>query len=247
MCSAWAPSRELFRRIYEDRPDPFKGLLRRDRDTWPLGACAHCGTTFRRSQESHRYCRASCRSAASEARHRRPPVVVNCAHCGAPFEKRHSLYRYCSRRCRVRARGRAARREDPERERERWRAWYGKNKERFKAYVRDWKRANPDREALYERRRRTARYGRPGRHSMDDLLLLFEAYDWRCAYCGTDGELTIDHRVPLSRGGTDAIENLIPACLACNSSKHDRMELDFRAERALTDFITGRRSRPVGQ
>jgi len=43
-----------------------------------------------------------------------------------------------------------------------------------------------------------------------------------CLYCGdhfTRGELTRDHVVPLSRGGTDAWENVVTACLACNVRK----------------------------
>jgi 5-methylcytosine-specific restriction endonuclease McrA len=43
-----------------------------------------------------------------------------------------------------------------------------------------------------------------------------------CMYCGdhfTRGELTRDHVVPLSKGGHDAWENVVTACLACNVSK----------------------------
>jgi 5-methylcytosine-specific restriction endonuclease McrA len=72
------------------------------------------------------------------------------------------------------------------------------------------------------------------------VLALFEAYDWRCAYCGAQVDLTVDHRVPLSRGGDDSMENLIPACLSCNSSKHDRTELEFQAWQALLEFAKGR-------
>lgn len=45
-----------------------------------------------------------------------------------------------------------------------------------------------------------------------------------CQYCGKpapDGH--IDHVTPLSRGGTDSIDNLKWACAACNMSKGDRM------------------------
>lgn len=51
-----------------------------------------------------------------------------------------------------------------------------------------------------------------------------------CAYCGLDIQRkprgkeihwlwTWDHIVPLSRGGRDVWENLVPACRSCNSSK----------------------------
>jgi 5-methylcytosine-specific restriction endonuclease McrA len=40
-----------------------------------------------------------------------------------------------------------------------------------------------------------------------------------CAYCGSPGKLTVDHLVALKSGGSNSIENLVPACKSCNSSK----------------------------
>lgn len=42
-----------------------------------------------------------------------------------------------------------------------------------------------------------------------------------CAYCGAPAD-TVDHIVPLSRGGTDDPSNLRSACRACNTRKRDR-------------------------
>jgi len=62
-----------------------------------------------------------------------------------------------------------------------------------------------------------------------------------CAYCGEHGRLTLDHVVPLARGGAHRIENLVAACKPCNSRKGARNELEFRALLALEAFIDGRR------
>lgn len=43
--------------------------------------------------------------------------------------------------------------------------------------------------------------------------------DASCVFCGASENLTIDHIVPVSRGGTDDIDNLQAACRRCNSSK----------------------------
>ena len=40
-----------------------------------------------------------------------------------------------------------------------------------------------------------------------------------CAYCGGNKRMTIDHVVPLSRGGEHDITNIVPACQSCNSAK----------------------------
>lgn len=42
----------------------------------------------------------------------------------------------------------------------------------------------------------------------------------QCQYCGkSKSELTIDHILPRSRGGKDTWENLVTACMPCNSKK----------------------------
>jgi len=43
-----------------------------------------------------------------------------------------------------------------------------------------------------------------------------------CHYCGekfSPGQLTMDHRIPLARGGTSTQGNLVPCCKACNNQK----------------------------
>ncbi|OGU14457.1 MAG: HNH endonuclease [Ignavibacteria bacterium GWB2_35_12] len=46
---------------------------------------------------------------------------------------------------------------------------------------------------------------------------------FRCQYCGTKShELTIDHIIPKSRGGSDSWDNLVSACKSCNNKKADR-------------------------
>lgn len=43
-----------------------------------------------------------------------------------------------------------------------------------------------------------------------------------CQYCGHKSDLTLDHVLPRSRGGTDSWENLVTACNKCNVQKGDR-------------------------
>ncbi|WP_373649455.1 HNH endonuclease [Schlesneria sp. DSM 10557] len=48
---------------------------------------------------------------------------------------------------------------------------------------------------------------------------------YTCQYCGVkpgSEELTLDHVLPRSRGGTSSWENCVLACLACNNRKADR-------------------------
>ena len=47
----------------------------------------------------------------------------------------------------------------------------------------------------------------------------------RCQYCGhkfSSSELSLDHVIPLSRGGRSNWENVVCACLSCNVKKGNR-------------------------
>lgn len=55
----------------------------------------------------------------------------------------------------------------------------------------------------------------------ENYRILLEAFGTWCPYCETDGhKLTTDHITPISKGGDNSIENLLPCCLSCNISKN---------------------------
>ena len=50
--------------------------------------------------------------------------------------------------------------------------------------------------------------------------------EWHCQYCGVKehtSELTFDHVIPRSRGGTTSWTNIVTACRPCNTRKGDKM------------------------
>lgn len=52
-----------------------------------------------------------------------------------------------------------------------------------------------------------------------------------CYYCGnifSPAELTLDHVVPLSRGGRSSRGNCVPACKECNSRKQSLLPLEWQ-------------------
>lgn len=51
---------------------------------------------------------------------------------------------------------------------------------------------------------------------------LFARDVYHCKYCGETGNLTRDHVIPISRGGTDTWDNVVTACTHCNNKKGDR-------------------------
>lgn len=52
--------------------------------------------------------------------------------------------------------------------------------------------------------------------------MVYKRDDHMCQYCGSIKNLTIDHVIPRSRGGQDTWENLVTACMPCNTHKGDK-------------------------
>ena len=90
---------------------------------------------------------------------------------------------------------------------------HGKTKDKaYKSWVKN----------LWHRRKREA----DGTHSFEDWENLKAQYNWTCPSCKKQEpeiKLTEDHIIPLSRGGSDNIENIQPLCLICNIKKHTKI------------------------
>ena len=54
--------------------------------------------------------------------------------------------------------------------------------------------------------------------------------NYRCVYCGSDENLTIDHVRPKCMGGVDNADNCVTACRSCNQAKGSMHVLSFIKE-----------------
>lgn len=95
-----------------------------------------------------------------------------------------------------------------------YRDWYRKHAEYYIEKGKRWQ-SDPRRKFAY-------------RHNQNARDLGIEGViDWRlltignCTYCGTPCE-SWDHVIPLSQGGLNTNENLVPCCMPCNNSKRMR-------------------------
>jgi 5-methylcytosine-specific restriction endonuclease McrA len=102
-----------------------------------------------------------------------------------------------------------------------------RNKERARASVRRWDCENREQRALIRHNYRIRRCGAPGSHTAKEWDALCAKYDYRCLRCGERVPLTADHIKPLSKGGSDSIDNLQPLCRVCNSWKGIKI-IDYR-------------------
>lgn len=58
-------------------------------------------------------------------------------------------------------------------------------------------------------------------YTPEQLADKFRYWGNKCWMCGSEYE-SIDHVIPLSKGGYDCLANLRPACRSCNSRKHNK-------------------------
>ena len=67
-----------------------------------------------------------------------------------------------------------------------------------------------------------------GSYTQDEWNELLDKYGHICLSCRrNDVTLTQDHVIPLSKGGSNTIDNIQPLCGPCNSSKHTKTT-DYR-------------------
>jgi 5-methylcytosine-specific restriction endonuclease McrA len=103
---------------------------------------------------------------------------------------------------------------------------------RYAQATREWAQNNPEKVHLAKLRRRAAEVNADNRRiTPTDWLRLCIRFDHCCAYCGAAKPLTRDHVIPLSRGGRNAIGNILPACGSCNYSKGAKLLIEWRARR----------------
>lgn len=178
--------------------------------------CQVCYSEFVAGKHGKRYCSEMCRSVgyARKLQARRDSRVEAkagrvCGKCATPVPLGvRADSSYCSIKCQQSA-------------------WYEENESHLRESSRRWARENQDLRNVYEHRRRQRRLGRePG--AIDSRAMRSSLAN-ECGICGDwiDPSVeypdpmskSLDHIVPLARGGAHCIENVQAAHLRCNLKK----------------------------
>lgn len=103
--------------------------------------------------------------------------------------------------------------------------------DRVRASARRWVEKNRARVSEIDRRWRTAaktaasnaarRFGEKVHWSVFERLFLLP-----CFSCGAEPANGVDHVIPRTRGGRNIVDNLQPACLACNVHKGTKVKIE---------------------
>jgi 5-methylcytosine-specific restriction endonuclease McrA len=92
-----------------------------------------------------------------------------------------------------------------------------------------WRQKNKQKTAMYAENRRARRASAPGIVTDKEWQLLFIQQNGLCVYCYSDlnKSVALDHKLPLSRGGSNELDNLQLLCRNCNSRKHTKTHEEF--------------------
>lgn len=110
-------------------------------------------------------------------------------------------------------------------------------------YQQQWRTDNPERAREHSRQQGMARRARkqnaPGIFTAADEKRLFAQQLEKCAECMnpiflTPGGRHADHKIPLSRGGTNWPDNIRLTCAPCNFSKHNKTVAEHKAWKIKT-------------
>lgn len=160
------------------------------------------------------YCKECCKKKLKERAQKNPQAEQRRkAHKGEYDRKR-----YEANREEIISRTKEYYRINPEKERDRIRAWQKKNVERVRAY----KASNK------AKRRSVKKIGIGG----PELKRWTEMQEKICYWCGIEcaDSFHVDHYYPLSKGGNHELENLVISCPSCNLRKSDKNPIVFARE-----------------
>lgn len=179
--------------------------------------CKECGAKFTTNQKQQTYCSRKC-SERSEAKRQKERATIArlenwkanplvCKQCGVYFVKKDGKQKYCSRECRCR--------------------WNNENKSRELLAKRDLKR--------YHTMMGNGHYDRS-----ISVKSLVERAGLKCGICGEFTDMgdhyfkngtfiagenypSVDHILPISKGGTHTWDNVQLAHRRCNTKKKDKL------------------------
>lgn len=123
-------------------------------------------------------------------------------------------------------------------------AYFREYKEKFpeklKAAKSKWKSSNKDAVNASTHKRRSLLKESAENYTAEEWQNLCKDYEYACLACGcSDLCLTVDHVVPISKFGSNSIDNIQPLCQPCNSRKNNQT-IDYRlnwAERIRAEHV----------
>jgi len=145
-------------------------------------------------------------------------VEFKCDNCKKQNEEKQSHYKkskrhYCNRECQ-----KQHTKKIPYHEQNAYRGIRAEGESK-QVYHRRYVETHKERISHLKARRYARERDAEGSHSLEEWQQLKIKHKGKCAMCEKDTQLTKDHIIALSNGGSDYISNIQPLCRSCNSKK----------------------------
>jgi len=142
-----------------------------------------------------------------------------CRRCEKPFETNYIRKLYCGNTCKA--------------------IWLRENNlefaEKFNKYMLNYRKQYwQDNKFIVSTKTKANRNNRrtSGILTYKDIIYIYERDNYSCHYCSKKElsglDLNIDHYIPISKGGTNELNNLVVSCHSCNSKKKSKMPEEFK-------------------
>lgn len=105
-----------------------------------------------------------------------------------------------------------------------------KNLEKRREENRIYLKKNPEINRTKSRNYHARKHKAQGTHTLEQVRTLYKKQRGRCFYCNTklNDKYHADHVMPISRGGSNYISNIVVACSVCNESKGGKLLHEWR-------------------
>lgn len=189
-------------------------------------SCRGCGDDISAMDARAVYCSNTCRRWVANGNDKLRTVNTHCLRCGRKFDNLRPGKKWCGQVCK----NEASHDKDPDHYARR----YQRERDHRLAYALAYNKANPEvGQATKRRRKALMQANGVYRFNGADWKRCCNMYDNRCVYCGERGPLTMDHVIPVTRGGTHSVGNIVPACARCNSMKRTRFVMEWKLGRSV--------------
>lgn len=90
--------------------------------------------------------------------------------------------------------------------------------------------------SILKRHRRRHKEGGEVLLTVKDVLAIKAKFNFRCFKCTTMKDLTLDHHIPLAKGGKLEATNIVVLCRKCNGIKADQDPGEFYSREELASL-----------
>lgn len=112
------------------------------------------------------------------------------------------------------------------------------NADKMKVLTKDWISRNRQQVRDYNTARYTIRHNLPATLTPNQKRDTWNYFNNACAYCKRAVEkLQEDHFVPITAGGGRTKNNIVPACQRCNSSKKNKLPIEWIVGKFNSDIL----------